>query len=58
MPSYESPELEKIKQLPVNEAAAAIGAYNQKYNAELRKTEAQGPKLFEQELLEAEPGQL
>jgi tetratricopeptide (TPR) repeat protein len=55
MPPFDTPELEKIKKLPIQEANLAIENYSNKYNAILRATEAKSPKPFEQELLKLAP---
>jgi hypothetical protein len=54
-PLYDTPELERIKQLPPDQAMRALPEYNQKYNQLLHAQEPKGPKPFEQQLLKLAP---
>jgi hypothetical protein len=54
-PLYDTPELEKIKQLPPDQAMRELPNYNQRYNELLHAQEPKGPKPFEQQLLKLAP---
>jgi hypothetical protein len=54
-PPFDTPELERIKKLPPNEANAQMVGYSQKYNELIRQMGPQGPQPFEQQLLALAP---
>jgi len=54
-PLYDTPELEKIKQLPPQEAMRELPNYNQRYNELLRTQLPQEPRPFEKQLLKLAP---
>ncbi len=55
IPLYDTPELERIKKLPVDQAIRAVNDYNKKYNESIQKQAPGGPLPLDEKWLKLDP---